>query len=73
MLLLVKRDADLLEKLGGPVRRKRSQHIADDAGGPAPEVPFRDGAVRDVATRAAAHEDLRADRSSPVEAHDAQR
>src|SRR5581483_3806143 len=58
--LFVERHAEVTEELRGAGGRKRPQHATDDGRAAAPEIPFGDDRVGDVAARAAADEDLRA-------------
>ena len=70
MLLLVKRHADLAEEGDGLVHAERAQHALHEVAGRAAEVPLRDDGVRDVAARAAAHQDLGPGPLCPLEEQD---
>src|SRR5258705_12737209 len=61
VFFFVKCYTELFEKRDGARRRKRAQHVTNDAPIAAPEVVLGDDAVRYVAARAAADENLRAD------------
>ena len=67
VFFLVQPDPELLEKRGGTRGRKRAQHVSHDARRAAPEVALGHLAIRDIAARAAADQDLRADTSRTVE------
>jgi hypothetical protein len=70
--LLVKRDADLAEELDGVVDGEAAKDAANDRPAAAPEVGVGHAGVGDVAARATADEDLRAEPARAVDERDGQ-
>ena len=71
--LLVQGDAEIVEPVDRVSRRERTQDAADDRSASAPEVELVDRAVRDVAARPAADQDLCARLAGAVEQLNAKR
>jgi hypothetical protein len=73
VVLLVQGDTGRFEEPYCRVHGQRPQHAPDDGWRTAPEVAFRDDAIRDIAPAAAADENLRARLPRAIEQSNAQR